>query len=202
MGIAERWAELVERVRAAPSDRRFWAGAWTLAGVFAVCMGVWLLPWAWAVPGVAIGILMIVGSVIHELYRRPWGTWTILGVLATVSGAGIVLLATALQRWGVGTVSGPLLCVVGMIVIWRDRPRGEQQYVVPAQVPRLLKRLEGDLRRIEPATPFHAVIGRSLLGQTDAAADWLAGAYDACASEDRVSAMYVEMVRIEINPEE
>jgi hypothetical protein len=202
MDIADRWAELVERVHAASPDRRFWAGAWTLTAALAIAMGVGFLPWAWVVPGIAIGLLTTVGSAGHELYRRPWGTWMLLAFLTIVAGAGIVLLATGVQRWSLAGILGPALCLIGMIVLWRDRPRGEQGYLVPAQAARLLARIEGDLRRIEPATPFHAVIGRSLLDQTDAAADWLSGAYDLCVAEAPVTAMYVEMVRIEINPDQ
>ncbi|MBL7221328.1 MAG: hypothetical protein ISS69_14530 [Phycisphaerae bacterium] len=67
---------------------------------------------------------------------------------------------------------------------------------------KFIGRLESDLRRIVPETPFHAVIGRDFGGQVDQAASWLAGVYDDGAKEFDVTALFVEMVAFEINSDQ
>lgn len=58
---------------------------------------------------------------------------------------------------------------------------------------------EGALAAIRPTTPFHAIIGKSFLGQLKEVEDWLTAFYDRVSDEFDVTVIEVQMNRFEIN---
>jgi len=194
--------ELVERFRAAPNDRKFWALCWAAVGlamlglaVFALC--AWVVPWA--LLAAPLGFAIVVCSAAHELYQQRWGTWGLIAESVVFAGALLVMPALGYGNWSIGHLVGPAMMLAGTVIIWRDRPNDNQLYIVPAQVSRYIARLERDLDRIQPQTPFHAAVGRDLTAQVESAADWLAELHDQAAEELNVTAIFVEMNRFDIN---
>ncbi|MFB3891986.1 MAG: hypothetical protein ACE15C_08180 [Phycisphaerae bacterium] len=59
--------------------------------------------------------------------------------------------------------------------------------------------VENRLKAIQPATPFHVIIGKDFLHQVGPAADWLAAFHGDCAKVFRPADVYVEMNRFDIN---
>ncbi|HEV8595221.1 MAG TPA: hypothetical protein VGR51_06795, partial [Thermoplasmata archaeon] len=61
--------------------------------------------------------------------------------------------------------------------------------------------LEDCLRSLRE-TPYHAVLGRNFLGQTDAAVEYIGSFFETTSKTIQVKALYFEMNGFEINPEE
>lgn len=192
--------EIIERFRAAPNERKIWSVCYALSGLAILAVGVWMWDILWTVPVAVIGLVVIAGSVGHELYRRPWGTWGLIAGLILLAAAVAIFLSTGLLSWRPTHLVGPALCLIGAAAfIWRKRPTNRQRYIVPKQASWYIARMERDLRQITPETPFHAALDRGFEDQVDAAAAWLAEAYDDGAGNFSVTALYIEMNRFDIN---
>lgn len=79
--------------------------------------------------------------------------------------------------------------------------RAVRPWVRSAELDRAIARCEADLAAL-PRTDYHAALGRSWLGQTREASRWFAGFYQTAAKALPVRALYCEMNRFEINPDE
>ena len=191
--------EIIERFRAAPNGRKIWSVCYALFALAIFTIGVWVWDILWTVPATAVGLVVIAGSAGHELYRRPWGTWGLIAGLILLAAAVVTLLCVGLLPWHPVHLAGLALSLIGAVFIWRERPTNRQRYIVPKQMSWYIARMEHDLRQITPETPFHAALDRGFGDQVDAAAVWLAEAYDDGARNFDVTAFYVEMNRFDIN---
>jgi hypothetical protein len=79
--------------------------------------------------------------------------------------------------------------------------RAVRPWVRSGELDRAVARCEAELAAL-PRGEYHAALGRSWLGQTREASRWLAGFYRAAAKTLPVRALYCEMNRLEINPDE
>jgi hypothetical protein len=79
--------------------------------------------------------------------------------------------------------------------------RAVRPWVQSAELDRAVARCEAALSKLR-RTGYHAALGRSWLGQTSDAVRWLTGFYRAAAKTMPVRALYCEMNRFEINPDE
>ena len=79
--------------------------------------------------------------------------------------------------------------------------RAVRPWVQKAKLDRAIAWCEAALSKLR-RTDYHAALGRSWLGQTSEAVRWLAGFYRAAAKTMPVRALYCEMNRFEINPDE
>jgi len=195
MGIIERW-------RAAANERKVWLSMYVLLGGAMLVMGVRFWDLWWTIPCVLGGLVMVVCGIIQELYRHVLGTLGLIAVMGDLAIFTVVFLCLGLLSWGITSLIGPVCCLSGVVVFWRDRPRDSERYMVTSEAGKYISKLTEDLQRIEPQTPFHPVIGRDFSSQVEQAADWLASVYDQGAEDFKVTAIFVEMNRFDINTDQ
>lgn len=191
----------IERFVAAPRKRQIWAIVDVLGGTLAMVLALYLWSLPRTVPLITVGLLIVVCSIGHELYRQVWGTVGMVVASAILGATVLVFLGTGRLSWRKTHLVGPAACLVGAVVLWRDRVTDSERYIVAGQVRRHIARLEQLLRQI-PDTPFHAVLGRGFAAQVEQLADWLSRVYDDGAKDFSVTALYVEMNRFDINTDQ
>jgi hypothetical protein len=164
-------------------------------------LGVSFRDMLWTVPCVLLGLITVVCAIIQELYRNALGTLGLIAVLAVLTISSVMFLYMGLLSWGISRLIGPVCCLLGTVVLWRDRPRDSERYMVMSETGKYIAKLTEQMRGIGLETPFHAVVGRDFSSQVDDAADWLEGVYEAGAEDFEVTAIYVEINRFDINPD-
>jgi hypothetical protein len=74
-------------------------------------------------------------------------------------------------------------------------------WVAKGQLDRAIAFCEAELASL-PQTEYHDMLGRSWVGQTEEASRWIAGFYRSATKALKVRALYCEMNRFEINPDQ
>ena len=189
----------IERFWAADSERRMGVVAFAGGGLFVCGLALWLWRGPWMAPWLVGGLLFIVCGYAQELGRWRWGTIGLIAACLLGAAGPLLPMVAGHEPWRASWLIGPAIVLAGAALFWWRRPRSGDPYVVPGDVRRAIGRLERALGNTAGRTPFHAVLGRDFLEQADAAADWLAAVYDAAAEQDDVTALGVELERIEIN---
>jgi len=193
---------IIERLRAAPNERRGWLACEILLGLAVLGVGVNCWDLTRTIPLVLLGVIGIASAIVHELHRCLLGTVGLIAVAVLLAVHVLIFPLTGAVSWRISHLVGPICCLVGAVGLWRERPRANERYMVMSDVRGYIAKLAEDLRRIEPETPFHAALGRGFSGQVEQAASWLAGVYDDGAAEFDVTALFVEIERFDINTDQ
>lgn len=170
-----------------------------------VGIGLWLRQ-GWAIwTAFVLFLLGFVGGIVYTA-THPFKLRNVIKVL--VAGAGAYAFGEARPRTRAALVSPTRRTSSGLIVAMAVDADDNGEVAPEAEEPPdltldniglVIAAVEQDLRQIAPPTPFHALLGRSFLGQVDEAAQWLAASYEKAATQGPVAFVYVEMNGFTIN---